>query len=158
VLNFTPKFSASSHSYPASHRRQIFTNFSNMSPSHGLQFLMNCLSMGPFHGVRSFRNRLLQHGSLTRSQALPANLLQHGLLSPGVHRSLARSLLQHRLFMGSQPTCSCEASCTGCRWISAPLWTSMDCRRWPTSLWAALQAAEESLLQCLEHLLPLLLP
>ncbi|KAK4828316.1 hypothetical protein QYF61_025328 [Mycteria americana] len=82
----------SSHSSPApvwgpSHRRQFSTNFSNVSPSHGLQFFMNCSSVGPFHGVQSFRNRLLQHRSPTGSQVLPANLLQHGLLSPWVHRS-----------------------------------------------------------------------
>jgi len=41
-----------------------------------------------FHGVQSFRNRLLQHGSPTGSQALPANLLRCGVLSPRVHRFL----------------------------------------------------------------------
>ena len=54
-------------------------NLSNMSPSHRLQFFTNCSSMGAFPWEQSFRNRLLQHGSLTRSQVLPANLLQHGL-------------------------------------------------------------------------------
>jgi len=54
-----------------------------MSPSHGLQLFMNCSSVGPFHGVQSFRNKLLQRGS----QALPASLLWHGLLSPWAHRS-----------------------------------------------------------------------
>jgi len=60
-------------------------NFSNVSPSHRLQFFTNYPSMGPFHGVQSFRNRLLQRGSPMGSQALPANLLQHGLFSPQVH-------------------------------------------------------------------------
>jgi len=41
----------------------------------------------PSHRVQSFRNRLLQRGSPTGSQALPANLLWRGLLSPWVHRS-----------------------------------------------------------------------
>jgi len=41
---------------------------------------------GSFHSVQSFRNRLLQRGSPTGSQALPASLLWHGLLSPQVHR------------------------------------------------------------------------
>ncbi|KAK4824286.1 hypothetical protein QYF61_013031 [Mycteria americana] len=82
-----PQGEDSSHSSPApawgpSHGRQSSMNFSNMSPSHGLQFCMNCSSMGPFHGVQSFRNRLLQCGSPTGP---------------------ARSLLQHRLPMGSQP-------------------------------------------------------
>jgi len=52
-----------------------------------------------------------------------------------------RSLLQCRLAMGSQltsgihllqhgvsSTCSSMGSSTGYRWISAPLWTSMDCK------------------------------
>jgi len=38
-------------------------------------------------GVQSFRNQLLQHGSHRGSQALSANLLWQGLLSPGVCRS-----------------------------------------------------------------------
>jgi len=70
-----------------SHGRQFSTNFSNVSPSHGLQLFLNCPSVGPFHGVQSFRNRLLQRGSPTGSQAPSANLLQRGLLSPWVHRS-----------------------------------------------------------------------
>jgi len=62
-------------------------NCSSVSPCHGLQLFTNCLSMGSSHGVQSFRNRLLQRGSPTGSQALPANLLQRGLLSPWVRRS-----------------------------------------------------------------------
>jgi len=62
-------------------------NFSNMSPSHRLQLFTNCPSMGPSRGVQSFRNRLLQCGSPTGSQAQPANLLRHGFLSPRVCRS-----------------------------------------------------------------------
>jgi len=58
-----------------------------MSPSHGLQLFTNCPSVGPPHGVQSFRNRLLQRGSPTGSQALPANLLRRRLLSPRVRRS-----------------------------------------------------------------------
>ncbi|KAK4831375.1 hypothetical protein QYF61_017506 [Mycteria americana] len=82
----------SSHSPPApawgpSHSRQFSMTFSSMSPSHGLQFFTNCSNVGPFHGVQSFRNRVLQRGFPTRSQVLPTNLLQHGLLSPWVHRS-----------------------------------------------------------------------
>jgi len=58
-----------------------------VSPSHGLQLFTNCPSVGPSHGVQSFRNRLLQHGSPMGSEALPANLLRRGLLSPPVCRS-----------------------------------------------------------------------
>jgi len=71
----------------SSHGRQFSTNFSNVSPSHGLQLFTNCPSMGLSHGVLSFRNRLLQRRSPTGSQALPANLLWHGLLSPQVGRT-----------------------------------------------------------------------
>ncbi|KAK4822676.1 hypothetical protein QYF61_019043 [Mycteria americana] len=97
--------SMTSYAWGPSYRRQSSMNFSNVSPSHGLQFFMNCSSMGPFHGVQSFRNRLLQRGSPMGSQVLPVNLLQHGFLSPQVHRPTgpARSLLQHGLPMGSQP-------------------------------------------------------
>ena len=48
---------------------------------------------GPYCGVQSLRNRLLQRGSLMGSQALPANLLRRGLLSPQGHRSWQESVL-----------------------------------------------------------------
>ena len=67
--------------------RESAMNFPNVSPSLGLKFFTKCSSKGPFHGVQSFRSRLLQHGPPTRSQALPENLLECGLLSPRVHRS-----------------------------------------------------------------------
>ncbi|XP_049649850.1 uncharacterized protein LOC126035357 [Accipiter gentilis] len=100
-----------------SHGRQSSMNFSNVTPPHGLQFFTNCSSVGPFHGVQSFRNGLLQRGLLSL----------HGVPGP------ARSLLQCRLSTGSQPpsgvsTSSGVGSSTGCRRISAPPWTSMDCR------------------------------
>jgi len=74
---------------PPSHGRQFPTDFSNMSPSHRLQLFTHCPRVGPFHRVQSFRNRLLQRGFPMGSQALPENLLQRGLLSPWVRRSLA---------------------------------------------------------------------
>jgi len=52
---------------------------------------INCPSVGLSHGVQSFRNRLLQRGSPMGSQALPANLLLCGLLSPWVRRSWQES-------------------------------------------------------------------
>jgi len=58
-----------------------------MSPSHRLQLCTNSPSMGPSYGVQSFRNRLLQRRSPMGSQALPANLLWHGLLSSQVRKS-----------------------------------------------------------------------
>jgi len=59
----------------------------SVGPSHGLQLSTNSPSVVPSHGMQSFRNRLLQCGSLTGSQVLPANLLRRGLLCPQVHRS-----------------------------------------------------------------------
>jgi len=52
----------------------------------------------------------------------------YGSTGPG------RSLLQHRLLTGSQPPLGihlllCGVPSIGYRWISAPPWTSMDCRR-----------------------------
>jgi len=87
-----PQWKDCSRSAPApprgpSHGRQFSTNFSNLSSSHGLQLFTKCPSVGPSHGLQSFRNRLLQHGSPMGSQALPANLLRRGLLSPWVRRS-----------------------------------------------------------------------
>jgi len=62
------------------------------------------------------------------SQVLPANLLQHGLLSLRGFTGPAQSLLQRGLPTGSQsPSGSSVGSSMGCRWISASLWTFMDC-------------------------------
>jgi len=74
-------------------------NISSVSPSHKLQFFMNYSSMGPFHEVQSLRNRLLQRGSPTESQVLPANLLQHRLVSPWVHRSCQEPAPVQALYM-----------------------------------------------------------
>jgi len=86
TISAAPSSSCSSPAsvWGPSHGRQFFTNFSNVSPSHGLQLFMNWSSVGSFHGVQSFRNKLLQCGSPMGSQALPENLLWHGLFSPWV--------------------------------------------------------------------------
>jgi len=82
-------------------------------------------------------HELLQCGSSTESQVLPANLLQCGLLSFHGFAGPARSLLQLRLSMGSQPRSDIhllQFGCsTGCRWRSAPLLTSMGCSGQPAS-------------------------
>ena len=101
-------------------------------PSHGRQSSTNCSSVGPSQGAQSFRNRLLQRGSPHRvaspaSKAAPARAPLHRAASP------ARSLLQRGLPTGSQPPlgaipCTAVGSSTGCRWISAPPWTSTGCR------------------------------
>jgi len=107
-----------------SHERQISTNFCKVSPSHRPQFFTNCPSVGPFHRVQSCRNGLLQ----CQSQALPANLLQHGLLSPQV---LARPCSSTGSAEGDSLLrayiCSGVGSSTGCRCRSALPWTSMGC-------------------------------
>ena len=106
-------------------------NFTNTSLSHGVQFFTNCSSVGPFHRVQPFRNRLLQCGSSMGSRVLPANLLQHGLLSmgpqvlPGACSSLG-SPQGHSLLWAS--TCAGVGSSTGCRRISATPLPSMGCR------------------------------
>ncbi|KAK4813314.1 hypothetical protein QYF61_023989 [Mycteria americana] len=107
-------------------------NFSNVSPSHRLQFFTNCSSVGPFHRVQSFRSRLLQRGSPTGSQVLPENLLQHGFLSPRVHRSCQEPVPVRASHGRSQPPSGIHllwrGVLHGLQWRSAPPWTSMGCR------------------------------
>ena len=103
VVSAAPSSSRSScaPAWGLSHRSQSSMNFSNVGPSHGLQFLTNCSSVGAFHRVQSFRNRLLQHGSPTGSQVLPANLLQHGLPTES-QPLLGIYLLWHGILHGLQ--------------------------------------------------------
>jgi len=144
----------------SSHRRQFSTNFSIVNPSHGLQLFTNCLSVAPSHGVQCFRNRLLQHGSRTGSQALPANLLWRGLLSPRVCSSCQEpapawgSPWGHS-FLQASP-CSGVGSlpwATGGDLLHhGPPWTA---GRQPASPWSSSQAAREgSLLRHFRHLPP----
>jgi len=109
-------------------------------PTHWLQLSTNCSSMGPFQGVQSFRNKLLQCGSPTGSQAQPANLLQCGL-------SMGHSLLQ------ASP-CSGVGSSPGCRWGSAPPWSSTAAADSLPHHGLLHGCTAKSLLHCLEHLLP----
>jgi len=85
-----------SSSYVVSVAPQGEDSSCSSSSSYAGQFRMNCSRVGPFHEVQSFRNRLLQCGFPMGSQALPANLLRCGLLSPRVHG-------KHGFPMGSQP-------------------------------------------------------
>jgi len=101
------------------------------------------------HGVQSFRNRLLQLGSPTGSQALPANLLWCGLLSPWVRRSWqepapARGSQQcHSLLQAS--TCSGMGSLP---WATGGdlLHRGPPCTAGaqPASPWSSTQAAREN--------------
>jgi len=91
--------------------------------------LHELVQRGSPHRLQSFRKGLLQHRG---PQALPAKLLQHGLLA--LHRPTypARSLLQCGVSMGRSllwaSACSSVGSSTGCRWRSALPWTSTGCR------------------------------
>jgi len=87
-----PQVEDSSPSAPApargpSHGRQFSTNFSNASPSHRLQLFTNCPSVGPFPQGAVLQEQAAPAWVHTGSQALPANLLRRGLLSPQVRRS-----------------------------------------------------------------------
>jgi len=130
-----------------------------VGPFHRLQLFTNCPSVGPSHGVPSFRNRLLQRVSPTGSQALPANLLQCGLLSPWVHRSCQEpapawgSPRGHSLLQAS--TCSGVGSlpqATGGDLLHrGPPWAAGEQRASP---WSSSQVAREgSLLRHFGHLL-----
>jgi len=131
-----PQGKNSSHSAPAPAR----------GPSHERQFSMNCSSVGPSHGVQSFRNRCSSVGppwGHTPCQQICSSVGSSLCWSTGP----ARSLLQHRLPMGSQPPLGTPHSGMGYPWTAGgdglhhgPPW-----------------AAGESLLRHLEHLLPLLL-
>ena len=120
--HFVSAVPSSSHSSPApawdpTQGRQFSTNFTSVSPFHRVQYFINCSSVSP-----------------AGSQVLPANLLQCGFLSLSLSLSTGSQVLPgtcsstgfpwgHRLIWAS--TCSGMVSSVGCRWISAPLWTSM---------------------------------
>jgi len=75
-----------------------------------------CSSVGPPWGHKSCQQTCSSVGSYL-----------HGSAGPD------RSLLQRELLTGSQPPSGIHllqrgVPSTGCRWRSAPLWTSMDCR------------------------------
>jgi len=124
--------SSTAPAWSPSHRSQSSTNFSDVSPSLGLQFFVNCSSMHPSNRAQYFRSRPFQRGSPVRSQALPANLLQRGLLSPWLHRSCqkpAPAWTLHRVTASFRHIHLCQRGVSiVCRWTSAPPLTSMGCR------------------------------
>lgn len=100
------------------------------SPSHRLHFFMNCSSILSFHGMQPLRNRLLWCGSPTGSQALPENLLQHGICFPQVHRCCQDPPSVFSMpcsFFQGMYTCSTVGLSISCR-ISALLFSSMGCK------------------------------
>jgi len=115
-----------------SHGSQSSTNYTSVGPSHRLQFCMNCSSVDPFHRTQSFRNRLLHRGvphrvTSSASKLPPAwSSLSMGPRVLPEACSNTGSPWGHRLLQAS--TCSGVGFSMGCRWIAAPLWTSMGCR------------------------------
>lgn len=91
-------------------------------------------------------------GTLPWSAVLQGQALQHGLLSPGASYKLtAFSQASMWSNMGLFHRLQVDV------YISMDLHGLMGCRVTAASLWPAPQAAGESPLQCLMHLLPLLL-
>lgn len=140
-----------------SHRKQSF--IPNWILPMGCSSLQTA-PLDPFHGAQSFRNKPLQPETCRGSQVLPSNLLQRGILSlhnlPGAFSPMV-SPWSHS-FLQSRSTCSSMRLSRGYRWISVPLWISTGCRVTATSPWPSPQAARESLLWHLKHILLLLLP
>jgi len=91
--------SAPAPAWGPSHGREFCTDFSHVSPSHGLQLSMTCPSVGPSHGCSPSGTGCSSTGLPTGSQ-LPSGI----------------------------PLLRCGVPSTGCRWRSAPPWTSIDCR------------------------------
>jgi len=130
---------SSSHSAPAP----------AWGPSHGRQPSMNCSSMCPPQGHKSCQQTCSSKPAPTWAP------LSMGLwVLPGACSSMGST--QGISLLRASP-CSSVGSSLGCRWGSAPPWTSLGCRAQPASPGSAPWAAgEKSLLQHLEHLLPLL--
>jgi len=106
---------------------------------------------------------LLQRGSSTGSRVLPENLLQHGLLSLHGSTGPGRSLLQHKLLTGSQlPSGVHLLQCGVFHRLEVGICSTVDLHGLQGAslphhgLHHGLQG-KKSLLQYLEHLLPLLL-
>jgi len=140
VVSATPSSSCSSLAavWDPSHGRQLCTNCSSVSPSHRCSPSgTGCSSVGHPQSHKSCQQTCSGVGSSLNSSTGPA-----------------RSLLQ--LPTGSQsPSGTSTCSGMGCRWISAPSWTSTCCRGTACLTMGAPWAAGEKNL--LEHLLPLLL-
>lgn len=96
--------------------------------------------------------RLLQHGYPTGCRSCkPVSAWAPLSTAPRVLSGACSSVgfPQSHSFLWAS-TWPSMGSCSGCRWISVSLWSSMGCRHTAASPWATPQAAGES---CLEHLL-----
>jgi len=103
-----------------------------MSPSHGLQLFTNCPSTGRFHECSPPGTDCSNVGPPRGHKSCQKICSSVGF---SLHRSTgpARSLLQCKLPTGSQLPSGIHLlhhgfPSTGYSWISAPPWTSMDCR------------------------------
>jgi len=114
---------------------------------------------GSFPWGAAFRNRLLQHGSPTRSQALPANLWC-GLLSPQVCRSWQESAparAPHGVTASFRhPPALVQGPFHG---LQVDICSTVDLHglqgnKLPHHGLSSRTAREDSLLRCLKHLLP----
>ena len=134
-LIFTPDFSTSSPRAAQGDREQGLHSVHHvlsllLLPPHAPLLMLSVGSLPQGH--RSCQQTCSSMGSSPRGhrccwEAAPAWAPLHGATAAD------RSLLQHGLSMGSQlpsgtSTCSNVGSSMGCRWMSAPPWTSMGCR------------------------------
>jgi len=122
-------------------------NFFNVSPSHRAQSFRNRLLQCESFPQGTALHKLLQHGSLPTGcspSGTGCSSSDHRVTSPDSKSAPAWAPLStgpqvlpgacssegfprdHSLLQAS--TCSSVGSSTGCRWISAPPWTSMGCR------------------------------
>jgi len=137
-------------------------NFPNVSPSHGLQLFTNYPSMGPSHRCSPSGTGCSIVGSPWGHR--PCQQTCSGVGS-SIYRSTGsgRSLLQHKLPMGSQLPSGIHLLFAGSLPRAASVYLLHRGSPWyagvqHASPWSSAQAAREgSLLWHLEHLLPLLL-
>jgi len=113
--------------------------------------------VSPSHRLQSFRSRLLQRGSPKGSQALPANLLQHGLLSMGPQVLAGACTRTGSSLLWAHPPALVWSPPWAAGGYLLPYGPPWAAGAQPDSPWSLPQAAGEPLLRRLEHLFPLLL-
>jgi len=146
VVSSSPVVSAA----PSSSGRGLLTLFPCSSVrSLSWETVLHKLLQGESFPQAAALHELPQYGSLPTGYS-PSGTGCYSVVPPWGHKSCQqtcysvgsslhgytgpdRSLLQRRLPMGSQPPLGihllwCGVPSTGCRWRSAPPWTSMDCR------------------------------
>lgn len=146
TFSFMERTSHTAPEWGPSYRTQSSINFSSVNLFHRLHFCC-CSSVCSFHGVKFFRSTLLHCGSPTGSCVLPADLLQCRLLFLKIHRPCQRPAAAWA-----------SGGVTTSFGHSSPPWTSMGCMDTGTACLTTVftTGCRKSLLQCLEHLFPLL--